>query len=60
MIVRLDAQRGGCDIASAPRVLTLGARTDYWTVMVPFMFIATCGVQLNSYLPAGIFANETT
>ena len=34
-----------------------GGRT-YWTVIVPFMFIARCGVQWYSYLPGGTFANE--
>ena len=28
------------------------------TVIVPFMFIAMCGVQWNGYLPAGMPANE--
>lgn len=30
----------------------------YWTVMVPFMFIAMCGVQWYGYWPGGTFANE--
>lgn len=30
----------------------------YWTVIVPFMPIAMCGVQLYSYLPGFTFANE--
>lgn len=32
----------------------------YWTVTLPFMFMARCGVQKKSYVPAGTLANETT
>ncbi len=32
----------------------------YWTVTLPFMFMARCGVQKKSYVPAGTFANDTT
>lgn len=31
----------------------------YWTVIEPFMFIARCGVQMYSYLPAATLAKET-
>ncbi len=31
----------------------------YWTVTAPFMFMARCGVQWNSYLPGLMPANET-
>ena len=31
---------------------------SYWTVMVPFMFIARCGVQKNGYAPGLTFAKE--
>src|SRR5436190_15252333 len=35
-------------------------RRDYLTVMLPFMFIAACGVQMKSYFPCGTLAKETT
>ena len=41
---------------AAPRAERRGE--NYWTVMVPFMPIARCGVQWNGYCPGLMLANE--
>src|SRR5690348_17647996 len=54
-----DAIRGGCAYAHPPREsFSRHERRDYCTVMLPFMFMAACGVQMKSYLPAGTLAKE--
>ena len=61
VFIGMDAERGGCTKRIHPVVLRRRAVVpDYWTVTEPFMFIAACGVQMKSYLPAGTLANETT
>ena len=47
--------------AAGTHPVELNSRSDpaYWTVIVPFIPIAACGVQSKSYLPAGILAKET-
>ena len=57
--------------AETPRVSALGlsplpsarctapsGEENYWTVMVPFIPIARCGVQWNGYCPGLMLANE--
>ena len=55
-----DERRGGCPKAPTPSfIMPSDDRPNYWTVTTPFMFIARCGTQTTSYLPAGILANDT-
>ena len=56
---RANARRGGCQLRIRPVKLSNGAKAYGVTVIEPFMFIAACGVQVKSYLPAGTLANET-
>jgi hypothetical protein len=61
-VPRLPQRRatGWMPQASTPSSQTYFERgQNYWTVTVPFMFKAACGVQMLSYLPGGIFAKET-
>ena len=49
----------GLAIFASPRgFLPNGDRSNYLTVITPFMFMARCGVQWYAYSPAGTPPNE--
>src|SRR6478672_10508471 len=54
----VHVRRGGHHERPPRRVVRWNGQA-YWTVIVPFMPIAACGVQSKSYLPAGILAKDT-
>ena len=57
--IRCERTTGRMPVAHPPRQTDRVKRKAYGvTVMEPFMFIAACGVQMKSYLPAGTLANE--
>lgn len=57
VMVPVQTNAGAGDVRQPPRGVATAIRT-YWTVILPFMFIARCGVQWKSYEPAGTPANE--
>ena len=50
--------RGLAIVANPRGILQNGDRSDYLTVITPFMFIAMCGVQKYGYSPGATPANE--
>jgi hypothetical protein len=41
----LRAHDGAGAVCTRPIAKIVGARRNYWTVTLPFMFIATCGMH---------------
>ena len=56
---RLGSQRKRAE-PNGPALVHIVRDRSYWTVIVPFMFIARCGVQWNVYLPGLTPPNEMT